>query len=260
MPEDEAIERESRIKELEANPGRGFLSWLNRNSDRADRAELAELNAVLRKLPEKYGASYLAFDFEKYSAALEEEGLTELIEPMLIAATEWRADAAAAKAGSVALLGSEAVRASKKSMVAEMPVPVVECGFRGCKDAAMPGATRCRRHGGDWLDPRIRQNLLMAAYMKLVESTDIAVEALIQVAEHGRREEARVMAAKEILDRAGIRAGVDITIHAAEETGRSTHLDEIREKLDRMADSLAAREKLVEIVDAEIVEDNDDGR
>ena len=59
-------------------------------------------------------------------------------------------------------------------------------------------------HGGALLDPTVRQAFLVSAYASIVEATDTAVQALIQVAEHGRNELARVAAAKEILDRAGI--------------------------------------------------------
>ena len=45
---------------------------------------------------------------------------------------------------------------------------------------------------------------LVASYTALVDATDIAVETLVNIALYGRREDARVQAAKEILDRSGL--------------------------------------------------------
>ena len=53
---------------------------------------------------------------------------------------------------------------------------------------------------------------LVESYAALVDATDIAVDTLINVALYGRREEARVMAAQEILDRSGLTPEIRVAI------------------------------------------------
>ena len=78
---------------------------------------------------------------------------------------------------------------------------------------------------------------LVTSYAALVDATDIAVETLLYVAQHGRREEARVAAAKEILDRSGLTPEIRIAIDAVG-SERETRLAELRRRLDDMRISL----------------------
>jgi len=256
----EEIDRhEAEDRKDQTRVGKPFPFWLQRNEDREEYAELAEILLPIVKSNKKLWR----FDFEAYSEILTDHDRPDLGEVLLVAATEWRADAASRHAGGIRFGKDEvAIRRGATSITEHMPIPVVPCSYKDprtltkCTDASIPGALRCRRHGGDWIDPRIRQHLLMASYMTLVEGTEIAVEALLYVAQHGRREEARVMAAKEILDRAGIRAGVDI--HVVHEDGDAeSQIAKLHDRLDRMAESITAKAELETktIVDAEIVED-----
>lgn len=79
---------------------------------------------------------------------------------------------------------------------------------------------------------------LVAEYVRLVEATSIAVETLVYVARHGRREEARVMAAREILDRAQLSAETRTAIDV--QTPIEVRAGELLEKLDSMQVALTS--------------------
>lgn len=78
---------------------------------------------------------------------------------------------------------------------------------------------------------------LVTSYAQLVDATDIAVNTLIGIAMNGRREEARVAAAKEILDRSGLSPEIRVAIDSQPD-GRELRLAELRRKLDSMRVSL----------------------
>lgn len=242
---------------------KGLRPWLRRNQEREEYKELFE---VVNSREAFVGIRFVGFEFEPWMEELERIERTDLVESLLYAVNEWRADAAGRAGARTALSVADSIASvtRKAGVIAEMPLPVLECGFKDpvagshCTDAAMPGAMRCRKHGGDWIDPRVRQSLLMAAYMRLVEASEVAVDTLIWVAVNGKREEARVMAAREILDRSGIRAGVDINVTIPESTSKRSTADQLMERLGAMADSLAAREaaEAASILDVEEVIDD----
>lgn len=226
--------------------------------DNRDREEYSELEAVVNGA-EFRGKKYSKFEYMLYSERLLEIGRPDLLEPLLHAEAEWRADRAAASKGRTSLGMPDVVSSHDRAL----SIPVVQCGWKDrrniqCEDASLPGAVRCAKHGGDWLDPKIRHSLLLNSYARLVEASEVAVDALVWVAEHGKREDARVMAAREILDRSGIRAGVDVNINMPAELDAGAKVSELHARLDKMAESLTTREAIMggmlEIVDAEIIE------
>lgn len=79
---------------------------------------------------------------------------------------------------------------------------------------------------------------LVTGYVELVEATSVAINALVYVAQHGRHEEARVMAAREILDRAHLSAEVRAAIEVQPEV--EVRAEELRRKLDSMQAGLLA--------------------
>lgn len=124
-------------------------------------------------------------------------------------------------------------------------VPALRCGYLGldggtCRDPAVPGSGRCAKHGGSITDPEVRRSLLLIAYAKVIKGAETAVDALIDVAEYGANEMARVQAAKELLDRAGVihEQHTQVTTAPAAETGA---LDVVAELKDRLMD---ARDRL----------------
>ena len=78
---------------------------------------------------------------------------------------------------------------------------------------------------------------LVESYTALVEATDIAVDTLINIALYGRREDARVAAAKEILDRSGLNPEIRVAIDT-NGTERDARMSELRRRLDAMKTSL----------------------
>lgn len=132
------------------------------------------------------------------------------------------------------------------------------CGFRGvdgiqCKDPTVPGAARCARHGGAITDPQTRASLLLVAYAQLVTGAETAVETLLSVMEHSTNDIARVQAAKEMLDRAGLTVDQRIQV-------TSTEASETREDIVRRIVSIvdSTRDRLLptapEVDDDEILE------
>ena len=73
----------------------------------------------------------------------------------------------------------------------------------------------------------------MASYTALVDATDIAVETLVNIALYGRREDARVQAAKEILDRSGLTPEIRVAIDTGG-SDRDARMTELRRRLDAM--------------------------
>ena len=63
-----------------------------------------------------------------------------------------------------------------------------------------------------------RQDTVKLQHERLRRAAGKAVDALIQVAEHSKSDSARVRAADSILDRVGLEAGQDVTLHAGGES------------------------------------------
>jgi ABC-type uncharacterized transport system YnjBCD ATPase subunit len=89
---------------------------------------------------------------------------------------------------------------------------------------------------------------LVTSYAALVDATDVAVDTLVNIAMHGRREEARVAAAKEILDRSGLSPEIRISVDTAGGE-RQARLDALRMKLNTMGDGLRAPLEVGEAAD-----------
>lgn len=150
---------------------------------------------------------------------------------------------------------------------AELPVPFAMCIMPSCRKTAVLGGDRCEKHGGAWLDPETRQAMLMASYERIVEATDIAVGTLIDVMENSRRDDARVAAAREILDRGGIRAGEEIHLHVHDAEVVESAVDIIKARLAEMHRNIEAGKAIdptllagrsSDIEDAEVISDTDD--
>lgn len=78
---------------------------------------------------------------------------------------------------------------------------------------------------------------LVTSYAALVDATDIAVLTLVDIAMYGRREEARVAAAREILDRSGLSPEIRISLDS-QGSERDVRLAELRSRLDAVKVSL----------------------
>jgi hypothetical protein len=154
---------------------------------------------------------------------------------MLKLETEWRAENLAAEGGARKL---EMDEAAVESISWKHPSPVSQCEFVGktgrqCARAPVPGATRCPGHGGALVNEDTRRALLLTSYLKLVEATDVAVDALVDVAANSRNDLARVQASKEILDRAGLTSEVQISVRL-DDDGSTGRLSALRTRLDTL--------------------------
>jgi hypothetical protein len=139
----------------------------------------------------------------------------------------------------------------------------VICGYRptsgsGCTNVAVEGFGRCEEHGGGITDPDVRRSLLLVSYAKILEGSSTAVEALINIVEHSRSDMARVGAAKELLDRAGLVQDQHVQIHTS-----PTDSDEYDPMADLRSRLNEARERLqltsIPVRSSDADEDVDDG-
>lgn len=159
---------------------------------------------------------------------------------MLKAEASWRAEMAAASMTAEAYGIAPATLANKLSY--RTPQTDTRCGLediagRRCNLEVVPGSTRCAEHGGALIDPETRRALLLTTYASLVSSAQIAVDALVDVAENSRNDLARVSASKEILDRVGLTPELNINVTVSQGEG-SSPVDKLKKRLDQMSERL----------------------
>jgi hypothetical protein len=92
------------------------------------------------------------------------------------------------------------------------------------------------------------------ARRKLMQSAPYAVDVLEQLMESAESEPVRLKASTEILDRAGVRAGMDLNIDVEVTDGRSP-AQILQERLGRLAEGAQRTQRLLDVIDAETVED-----
>lgn len=183
------------------------------------------------------------FDAEWVALQLSQEGAdADALAALVSAEAAWRVDSLVESAEmtgvSLDVPGSEEqVISSEASKELDKNSTKVLCGYRnhrgeGCIRPAVEGAGRCWAHGGAITDPEVRRSFLLVAFAKVIDGSRIAVEALLDVAENGRSEMARVQAAKELLDRAGVQQDQHVHIHKPDEDAPESELvAAIREQL-----------------------------
>lgn len=148
------------------------------------------------------------------------------------------------------------------------PVPVVRCvqikkdGER-CKRWSIRGYTKCVRHAGpgarmkDGNVNKYAAAIVEAARLRLIEDADMALDVISDLSQPGTGEAIRLRAAESILDRAGIRGGIEIDVSV--ETVDSP-VDEIKRRIAELRKGSAAVSKMQadneDIVDAEIIEED----
>ena len=97
------------------------------------------------------------------------------------------------------------------------------------------------------------------ARRKLMQSAPYAVDVLEELMETAESEPVRLKASTEILDRAGVRAGMDLSVDVEVNDARPPHVI-VAERLQRLAAGAAGiaaqLERSTNIIDAEIVEDS----
>jgi hypothetical protein len=156
---------------------------------------------------------------------------------------------------------------------AERPLPALRCtherpdGSR-CKKFGVRGTgfngtpSMCFIHGGSL--PNVKNKAeatLTAVRMRLVEYAPEALEGLIDLAQKPTTGDAiRLKAYTEVLDRAGIKGGMDITVEHKNEASASV---EIMKKLQLMGERMGSdnkqkQEELEDLGEAEVAEPQED--
>lgn len=213
-----------------AHRARGFKSWLLKEAD----GSYEPIKEMVRARPKDFPESY---DGEDWMAALGQDD--DLVALLFKAEVEWRLELRSRDlAGSTLNLKTPVAGLDFRK-----PVPEVRgCLYRteaskpACGKPVIPGTVRCDVHGGELVDATTRRAVLMSAYLDLVSATSTAISALVDVATSSKNDIARVMASKEILDRAGLTAEMNINVRIDE--GDGSPLDAIRKKLDSMQKNL----------------------
>lgn len=206
-------------------------------------------------------SAYLSALCDPLPSAAERE---DLLKQLVIAEATWRTDDMVVNPPTAD--GSDEPPDTSGMTVEARPLPRIKCGFRDldgtrCPAYAVEGSVRCTDHGGGITDPAVRGSLLLLAYAQMVYGSKTAVSTLIDVMEHSKNDLARVNAAKEMLDRAGL--GVDaghVQVTAASDGAtdtREAQLDRIKSHLDSVRERMLppAPPSDDEIVDAEIVDE-----
>lgn len=105
------------------------------------------------------------------------------------------------------------------------------------------------------------QAVVEAAKLRLIDSSDVAIDVMDELLQPGSSEGIRLKAATEVLDRAGIRGGVELKVDAEVTTNPS---DEIASRLLKLAEGARAVEDLKkkvaedqDVVEGEVIDEQD---
>ena len=164
------------------------------------------------------------------------------------------------------------------------PVPVVRCvqikkdGER-CKRWSIRGYVKCIKHSGpgalmkDGNVNKYAEAVIEAARLRLVDSSELALDVLEELTRPGTSEGIRLKAATEVLDRAGVRGGfdlkvdVEVTQNPAEEISKrleklaagARHVEDMkRKRAEELAHPHDPNDPESDIIEAELVEDDDE--
>lgn len=266
-----------------------FVRWLHAQA-KADLGRNMPYAAIYRWGPNiqqilggvegKYSAEWVALELAQQGADAED------LRALASAEAAWRVDSVIEHAEANGVSLDEHLPAEQSvGKEIEKAQDTIMCGYRnhrgeGCTSEAVAGAGRCGRHGGAITDPEVRRSFLLVAFAKVIDGSRVAVDALLDVAENGRSEMARVQAAKELLDRAGVQQDQHVHIHRPEEDQSEDELlDALRSRLNETKNrlrltaievgsseyvtttptqypALVARTSDDDIVDADVVEDS----
>lgn len=228
-----------------------FVRWLHAQV-KADKERAMPYSNIYRWGPNIHAiiGSDGRFDSEKIALEIAQQGATaEDLASLVSAEAAWRVDSLVESAEIAGVIlnvpgGTEEIISPETTKEIEKSATKVLCGYRnhrgeGCIAEAVEGAGRCGRHGGAITDPEVRRSFLLVAFAKVIDGSRVAVEALLDVAENGRSEMARVQAAKELLDRAGVQQDQHVHIHRPEEdTSEDELVAELRRRLSTASDRL----------------------
>lgn len=144
------------------------------------------------------------------------------------------------------------------------PVPPIRCVAiakatgEQCKRWSLRGAKVCPKHGGRL--PNVKEHaeaVVESARMRLMGLADEAVDGLEDLIKSGTAPQVRLGAIKEVLDRAGLKGGPDVSV---EVTHNVSYKDEIFSRLKDIKERKAALEKSkAEMLEGEIIGESQEG-
>jgi hypothetical protein len=134
------------------------------------------------------------------------------------------------------------VPATWKRATLGAPVPVVRCTYifpdsharpgEQCRRWSLRGALKCYKHGGNLENVRQHAEAVVeAARLRLIGNTDEAVDWLMDLGRNSTSDAVRLKAATEVLDRSGVRGGVEVDV---QHTVNQDPAEVLRAKLEKL--------------------------
>lgn len=105
---------------------------------------------------------------------------------------------------------------------------------RVCGRSAVPGANRCDFHGGQYLEPEQVKDMLRRSQEKVVAASEAAIEVVIDLMQNSVQDPVRLKAAEMLMDRAGLRPGMELTITGGGPGEVTDPSAVLRDRLDRL--------------------------
>ena len=118
---------------------------------------------------------------------------------------------------------------SWKGATLGQPVPVVRCTYiypdthskpgEQCRAWSLRGCLKCIKHGGNLPNVRAHAEAVVeSARLRLIGSTDQAVDWLLDLAENSTSDAVRLKATTEVMDRAGVKGGMEVDVNVTHST------------------------------------------
>src|SRR5215217_1927828 len=148
----------------------------------------------------------------------------------------------------------------------QKPLPSVKCTAtkrdgNPCGAWSLAGATVCLKHGGHL--PNVKtaiEERKAAARLKLIDSSGDAADTIAYLMQFATQENVRLAAAKEVLDRAGIKGGADITVAHELTLAPSKILEdkitEMAARLQKERSGSFTQSQELDIIESEVVPDD----
>jgi hypothetical protein len=147
------------------------------------------------------------------------------------------------------LSGDELVKVG--AYYGEGGIAKVECSHtnyygRKCNKLAIPGSIRCELHGGRQIPPEELKEIVRKSYELILSTSTAAVETTLDIMQNSVDDKVRLKAAEMLLDRAGLRPGVDITVNGGNEDGDGIDpVNLVRERLAALAEHPVNQGKVI---------------
>lgn len=147
------------------------------------------------------------------------------------------------------------------------PLPSVKCTAnrrdgQPCGAWSLAGATVCLKHGGHL--PNVKaavEERKAAARLLFVDASGDAAETIEYLARFATQENVRLAAAKEVLDRAGIKGGADITVEHEHVLAPSKmlgdKLEEMAKRILKERENEFTADPELDIIKSEVVQEDE---